>query len=99
MKKIFLSVLVTFALFACNDSKNSDKKPATSEEKKEESHAMEMKSETKDFSGIQFASQKDTICGMPLTAGVSDTAVVDGKIYGFCSPECKDSFLVVIHRN
>lgn len=98
MKKIFLSVLVASALFACNDAKTTEEKPAATEDKKEEAHSMDMKSEAKDFSGVQFASQKDTICGMPLTAGVSDTAVVDGKVYGFCSTECKDSFLVAAHR-
>lgn len=98
MKKIFLSILVASVLFSCNDTKTTEDKPAVTEEKKEEAHSMDMKSEAKDFSGVQFASQKDTICGMPLTAGVADTAVVDGKIYGFCSTECKDSFLVATRK-
>jgi YHS domain-containing protein len=30
---------------------------------------------------------------MPLSAGVADTAHYKGKIYGFCSAECKADFL------
>ncbi|HEY5370756.1 MAG TPA: YHS domain-containing protein [Hanamia sp.] len=45
------------------------------------------------FAGIDFASSKDLGCGMPLSAGVEDTAHYQGKIYGFCSKECKEDFL------
>ena len=46
------------------------------------------------FAGIQMASKKDTSCGMPLSAGLEDTVHLNGKIYGFCSPECKQDFVV-----
>jgi YHS domain-containing protein len=46
-----------------------------------------------DFSKINFAVAKDLSCGMPLRAGISDTAHYKGKIYGFCSNECKEKFL------
>lgn len=46
-----------------------------------------------DFSNIPFASKRDTICHMPLSAGILDTAIAGGKIYGFCSKECKDAFV------
>ena len=45
------------------------------------------------FVNIDFASSKDLGCGMPLSAGVEDTAHYKGKIYGFCSTECKEDFL------
>ncbi len=45
------------------------------------------------FAGIQMASKKDTSCGMPLSAGLEDTVQLNGKIYGFCSPECKQDFV------
>ena len=44
------------------------------------------------FANIRFASAFDTSCGMPLTAGIADTLHVSGKVYGFCSKECKDEF-------
>ena len=45
------------------------------------------------YKNIAFASKKDLNCGMPLSAGIGDTAHYKGKIYGFCSKECKDDFL------
>ena len=37
--------------------------------------------------------KKDPACGMPLTAGLEDTTRYKGKLYGFCSKECKAEFL------
>lgn len=38
----------------------------------------------------QLATNKDLYCGMEVQdGGIADTAVYDGKIYGFCSSECK----------
>ena len=45
------------------------------------------------FENVNFASKKDLGCGMPLSAGIEDTAHYKGKIYGFCSKECKEDFL------
>lgn len=45
------------------------------------------------FKDIKFDNTKDLVCGMPVTAGVMDTAHYKGKIYGFCSTECEDEFL------
>jgi putative intracellular protease/amidase/YHS domain-containing protein len=46
----------------------------------------------KAFKNMNFANAKDFICGMPLTAGVADTANYNGKVYGFCSAGCKNEF-------
>ena len=35
---------------------------------------------------------KDPSCGMPLTAGIEDTLHYGGRVYGFCSDECRDEF-------
>ncbi len=45
------------------------------------------------YKNIAFDSKRDFICGMPITAGVSDTAHFNDKVYGFCSKECKDEFI------
>jgi len=45
------------------------------------------------FNGIEFASKMDLACGMLLTAGIQDTAHYNGKVYGFCSEDCKKDFL------
>ena len=39
------------------------------------------------------ANKKDPTCGMPVTAGISDTAHYDNKVLGFCSAGCKEAFL------
>jgi putative intracellular protease/amidase/YHS domain-containing protein len=44
------------------------------------------------FKTMKFENKKDFICGMPITAGVADTANYKGKVYGFCSTGCKDEF-------
>jgi len=38
-------------------------------------------------------NKKDPTCGMPVTAGISDTAHYENKVLGFCSTECKLEFL------
>jgi YHS domain-containing protein len=38
-------------------------------------------------------NKKDPTCGMPVTAGISDTAHYEKNILGFCSTECKNEFL------
>ena len=38
-------------------------------------------------------NKKDPTCGMPVTAGISDTAHYDNKVVGFCSAGCKEEFL------
>ena len=84
MKKIFIISLV---FTACSHRASNDQ--AVSKAKAEEKMTMAPNK----YSGIDFASKKDLACGMPLSAGVDDTAHYAGKIYGFCSTECKDTFL------
>ena len=38
-------------------------------------------------------NKKDPSCGMPVTAGISDTAHYEKNVLGFCSVECKNEFL------
>jgi YHS domain-containing protein len=38
-------------------------------------------------------NMKDPSCGMPVSAGISDTAHYKDKVLGFCSKECKEEFL------
>jgi YHS domain-containing protein len=45
------------------------------------------------FTLAMVDNKKDPSCGMPLTAGIGDTVHYNGKVYGFCSDECKQIFL------
>ena len=47
------------------------------------------------FKDLKFDNPKDFVCGMPVKAGVGDTAHYMGKLYGFCSTECKNEFLKI----
>ena len=51
-----------------------------------------------EYSDIIFASKKDTVCGMPLSAGIGDTLQWNGKVYGFCSKKCKDVFVARLKK-
>lgn len=45
------------------------------------------------YKEVVFDSKKDLVCGMPTSAGISDTLHYKDKVYGFCSKECKDEFV------
>ena len=55
--------------------------------------AVQPATDTALFANVQFDSKWDLACGMPISAGVEDTTHYKGKVYGFCSKECKADFL------
>ena len=79
-------LLIVTVLFACN-SNNVKAVDATHKD------SATVAKPKQPFEGIEFASKMDLACGMLLSAGIQDTAHYKGKIYGFCSKECKDDFL------
>ncbi len=55
--------------------------------------SMEKKDTTTNiFEHMLVDNKKDPSCGMPVTAGINDTAHYKDKVLGFCSKECKESF-------
>lgn len=87
MKQLLLSatMLITLAFSACNQ------KP---EQKTEMAASTEEKSKTLEVKVSDLATNKDFVCGMEVSdGGISDTASYEGKLYGFCSVECKDEFV------
>lgn len=48
-------------------------------------------------SAILLASDIDPVCNMSVRDGYADTTLYEGKIYGFCSRMCKESF-ITSHR-
>jgi YHS domain-containing protein len=91
MKKIITIVLITVAIVACDQPKSAT--PAPPPEKKMEAMEVKKDSGALDLTKLDFAYKYDYSCGMPVSAGVSDTVTYKGKLYGFCSPECKADFL------
>ncbi|MDB5284840.1 MAG: hypothetical protein JWO06_3915 [Bacteroidota bacterium] len=84
MKKIFFSavVMASIALASCNN-KTAENKPAEQKEQKGVNIKL-----------AQLASKTDYSCKMTLDEGsIADTASYHGKLYGFCSSECKADFM------
>jgi YHS domain-containing protein len=55
--------------------------------------SMQVAEHAIDLSAVVLAINKDLVCGMPIRAGVADTAHYKGKVYGFCAKECKEAFV------
>ncbi|MFM7222453.1 MAG: YHS domain-containing protein [Bacteroidota bacterium] len=81
VRKTFV-VLIALISFSCG----GNEAPAA-----EESAPSEMITEVK-YTPEMVVNTKDYTCGMPVTAGISDTCHIDGNAYGFCSKECMNEF-------
>ena len=90
MKKTILaaSSMITLLLLACGGASTSTTKNDTV--------ATAMSADTltsKTYDIALVNNKKDPTCGMPVTAGIGDTAHYENKVIGFCSTECKNEFL------
>lgn len=92
MKKMMFVLVVTLFVTACNNTteKNTTQKtiaPDTSVMAAKPTDSLPV------YTAAMLDSKKDHVCGMPVSAGIADTAHYKGKAYGFCSKECKDEFV------
>jgi YHS domain-containing protein len=76
-----------FLMLACGQSNTNAAKSDTSK------IAMTDTLTEKSYPVALVNNKKDPSCGMPVTAGIGDTAQYDKYVIGFCSKECKDEFL------
>ncbi len=81
-----LAVLIVLTL-ACGQGNTSASNSATSKV------AMADTSAEKSYPVSLVNNKKDPSCGMPVTAGIGDTAHYEKYVLGFCSTECKIEFL------
>jgi YHS domain-containing protein len=91
MKKIIgLNILTaSLVLAACGGTG-----AANAEGKKDSVNSLAMDTtKAASYSVAMVDNKKDPTCGMPVTAGIGDTAHYDGHTLGFCSAECKAEFL------
>ncbi|MEO5944003.1 MAG: hypothetical protein ABIP30_06490 [Ferruginibacter sp.] len=92
MKKISISfwLAAILVLAACNNNN----RPIT-----ENKLPVIDTAQTPKFANLQLTSKRDTSCGMPLRMeDVADTVVLKGKVYGFCSAECKADFVTILKK-
>jgi YHS domain-containing protein len=88
-------IVGTFLLFCMLSSCNSNAKQEApkSDEAPKTTIVREVSKPEEPYKDLVFDDKNDFVCGMPVTAGVSDTAHYKEKLYGFCSKECKEAFL------
>jgi len=92
MKQILPAFATIVLLMACNNS--SQNKNDTASVQKDTTSMTEKSAKANNiYTPAMVVNKKDFTCGMPVTAGISDTAHYKGKAYGFCSKECKEDFL------
>ena len=77
---LFMSLLAISLNFACQNS------ASTTEQASDK--PTEISTEV-----VQFANEKDPVCGMSIDSTTVEIAEHDGKKYGFCSASCKADFL------
>jgi YHS domain-containing protein len=89
MRYVFI-LCVVFA--ACHQNPKSEESDSASASVTD---SMVTKSDSSKpvFTAVMVDNKKDPNCGMPVTAGIKDTVHYKGKVYGFCSDECRDAFL------
>ncbi|MES2734005.1 MAG: YHS domain-containing protein [Bacteroidota bacterium] len=88
-KNIFgVGLLSLLLLQACNQSSNQTQAP----ENKPVPTEMGASEKVLAIDTHTLAIEQDVVCGMPVKHGVADTASYKGKLYGFCSEECKHTF-------
>jgi hypothetical protein len=80
MKPVLVVGLCVLVFTACKDEEKKVEMPIAI-------------ADTAKFTPSMVVNTKDFACGMPVTAGISDTCHYEGKAYGFCSTECKNEFL------
>lgn len=90
MRRIyFFIVLGLMAFVACTEP--TKKEPVAEKANAKADYTIATSHDA--FKNVAFDAKRDFICGMPITAGVTDTAHYNNKVYGFCSKECKDEFM------
>ncbi|HEY5408776.1 MAG TPA: YHS domain-containing protein [Ginsengibacter sp.] len=91
MSILFSFLVIAGLVISCGD-RQSVKNP-------EPEVASVTNADTIKITAAMVDNKKDPSCGMPVSAGIGDTAHYKGKVLGFCSKECKDEFLKDPEKN
>ncbi|MEY3676618.1 MAG: hypothetical protein RJB67_1108 [Bacteroidota bacterium] len=88
IKLRFTQLLIITTIFASCNNQKAPEQPTVDTT----SQVTSMEATETSFPVSMVNNKKDPTCGMPVTAGISDTAHYKDKVIGFCSAECKDEF-------
>ena len=91
MKMQFTNGLLILSMVILSCGQSNDKANAASADTNQVA-TMDTTTE-KTYAVSLVNNKKDPTCGMPVTAGISDTAHYEKNVLGFCSMECKNEFL------
>ena len=86
MRNSIIALFFVISVIACSNNK---------QDTVAESQPAEMESSMENHSHFKpemVVNTTDYACGMPVSAGISDTCHYEEKAYGFCSAECKAEF-------
>ena len=86
-------IVVTTVIASCNSAE------APKQEVVDTTAQTSMEPAATSFPVSMVNNKKDPTCGMPVTAGISDTAHYKDKVIGFCSAGCKDEFKLAPEAN
>jgi hypothetical protein len=90
MKHIYFILFGLFIFSSCN---NQAEKTEVVVAPGEDTLTIQENVQQTKFTPDMVVNKHDMTCGMPVTAGISDTCHLNGKVYGFCSAECKAEFV------
>ena len=93
MKMIILNSTKLFAVSLSIFLMACDNNSTTSTATMDSSATTTAQDSTMSYDISLVDNKKDPTCGMPVTAGISDTVHYDNKVLGFCSTGCKEEFL------
>lgn len=80
------SILLSASMAGCKSGKEQGEKNVS------DTMAMEQDSNHM-INHLIVDNQKDPSCGMPTSAGISDTVHYKDHVLGFCSKECREDFM------
>lgn len=87
-----LTLGLIVAMAACTGGNQPAKEDHAKQEMHEEGEQVARTAITVDPQ--MLATADDVVCGMSMkSTPISDTAVVNGKVYPFCSSGCKKAFM------
>lgn len=84
---VFFFAAICLVISACESA------PVKTEKAVNDTTVMKQDTTQQVFDHLLVDNKKDPSCGMPVTAGIGDTAHYKNKVLGFCSKECKAEFL------